>query len=52
METPEVLKVTVHDDGSYTFEWDPNSPEGAYFNEWTEQDFIDAISRIAKSEEV
>ena len=32
-----------NDDGSFTINWDSNDPVESIMNDWTEEDFIDAI---------
>jgi len=39
----DILKVTENEDGSFTFEWDPEDPVACIFNDWAEQDWIEAI---------
>jgi hypothetical protein len=38
-----MIQVTENEDGSLTISWDENSPEESIFNDWTEEDFINAI---------
>jgi len=38
-----MIDVKENDDGSFTISWDENDPSESIFNDWTEQDFIDAI---------
>lgn len=42
------VNVVENEDGSFTFSWDENDPIESVFNTWTEQDFIDAISRYCE----
>jgi len=42
-EHNQILKVTENEDGSFTFEWDPNDPVARVFNDWTQDDFKEAI---------
>jgi hypothetical protein len=37
------IKVTERGDGSFDIDWDPNDPVESIMNEWTEEDFIQAI---------
>ena len=37
------IEVTENEDGSFDISWDENSPEESIFNDWTEEDFINAI---------
>jgi hypothetical protein len=39
------IKVNENPDGSMTIDWNPNDPVESIMNEWTEQDFIDAIKK-------
>ena len=38
-----MINVKENEDSSFTISWDPDDPVESIFNEWTEQDFIDAI---------
>ena len=38
-----MIQVVQEDDGSLTVYWDENDPVESQLNNWTEQDFIDAI---------
>jgi len=38
-----MIQVVQEDDGSLTVHWDENDPIESQLNNWTEQDFIDAI---------
>lgn len=38
------IQVTENEDGSFNISWDENSPTESIFNDWTEEDFIRAIS--------
>lgn len=42
------LITTEEDNGSITFEWDPDHPVTCVFNDWGEQDFIDAIMKACR----
>lgn len=42
----ELLKVSMQDDGSLLFEWDPENPKCKIFNSWTENDFKLAIEHF------
>ena len=37
------IKVTERGDGSFDIDWDPNDPVESIMNDWTEEDFIQAI---------
>lgn len=37
------MQLTMNDDGSITIEWDENNPEEAHLNEFSEEDFLQAI---------
>lgn len=37
--------VTENANGSFTFDWDENHPVTSLFNNWTEEDWLDAISK-------
>lgn len=39
-----VIKVELLGDGDFEIEWDENDPVESQMNDWSEQDFIDAIS--------
>lgn len=38
-----MIEVKEEKDGSFTISWDENDPIESKMNNWTEQDFIDAI---------
>jgi hypothetical protein len=38
-----MIEVTQREDGSFDISWDKNDPVESMLNEWTEQDFINAI---------
>jgi hypothetical protein len=38
-----MISVKENDDGSFTINWDSNDPVESIMNDWTEEDFIDAI---------
>ena len=38
-----MINVTQEDDNRFTIEWDENDPQEKIFNNWTEEDFINAI---------
>lgn len=38
-----MIEVTQREDGSYDISWDKNDPLERALNDWTEQDFINAI---------
>lgn len=49
MNNPDFpLYVTEEEDGSLTFDWDPDHPVTSVFNDWTEQDFIDMLTKAAE----
>ena len=37
------IKVTERGDGSFDIDWDSKDPIESIMNEWTEEDFIQAI---------
>ena len=39
-----MIDVKENEDGTFTISWDENDPEESIFNDWTEKDFIDAIT--------
>jgi hypothetical protein len=39
------LKVTENDDGTLAIQWDPNDPRYALFNEMTEEQLNDYITK-------
>lgn len=38
------ISVTENTDGTFTIDWDENDPKESLFNDWTEEDFTNAIS--------
>jgi hypothetical protein len=40
-----MIEVRENEDGSFQIDWNPNDPVESIMNEWTEQDFIDAIKK-------
>ena len=38
------ISVTENTDGTFTIDWDENDPKESRFNDWTEEDFTNAIS--------
>jgi hypothetical protein len=38
-----MIEVQQNDDGSLQIDWDPKDPVESILNEWTEEDFIQAI---------
>jgi len=38
-----MIEVTENADKTFTISWDENDPQESVFNNWTEQDFINAI---------
>jgi len=45
-----MIDVKEEEDGSFTISWDENDPVESMLNDFTEQDFVDAI--MAKVREV
>jgi hypothetical protein len=50
------ISVTENTDGTFTIDWDQEDPKESLFNDWTEEDFTNAISAyleelIAKSDD-
>lgn len=43
------IKVTENSNGTFTIDWDENDPQESIFNNWTEQDFINAIEDYLKA---
>jgi hypothetical protein len=44
-----MIEVKVLEDGSFEISWDENDPNEKIFNNFTEQDFIDAIKEGLKN---
>lgn len=42
------MTVTEEEDGSFTIEWDQNHPVTSYFNNFTEEDFVNMIMDACK----
>ena len=38
-----MIEVQQNDDGSLQIDWNPNDPVESIMNDWTEEDFIQAI---------
>lgn len=38
-----MIEVTENPDGSFDIAWDENDPQESILNDWTEEDFIQAI---------
>lgn len=38
------IEVTENEDKSLTISWDKNDPQESVLNDWTEQDFLNAIN--------
>lgn len=38
-----MINVKQEDDNTFTISWDENDPKESIFNDWTEEDFINAI---------
>ena len=43
-----MIEVTEEQDGTFTISWDENDPVESMMNTWTEQDFIDVITKKVK----
>lgn len=43
-----MIEVKENDDGTFDISWDENDPYESMFNDWTEQDFINALMEYAK----
>lgn len=43
-----MIKVTENKDGSFEIDWDHNDPIESIMNDWTEEDFIQAIKDSLK----
>jgi len=43
-----MIEVTEEKDGTFTISWDENDPVESMMNTWTEQDFIDVITKRVK----
>ena len=39
-----MIEVTQNDDKTFTISWDENDPQESMFNDWTEKDFLNAIT--------
>jgi hypothetical protein len=39
----KMIEVTQEPDGSMTIDWDPNDPVESIMNDWTADDFIQAL---------
>ena len=39
-----MIDVKENEDGTFTISWDENDPQESILNDWTEKDFIDAIT--------
>ena len=44
-----MIDVTENQDGTFTISWDENDPTESMFNDWTEQDFINALQNYLQS---
>lgn len=42
------MNVTVEEDDSITIEWDPDHPATCFFNDWSAEDFSNAIMEEAR----
>jgi hypothetical protein len=40
-----MIEVTQEPDGSMTIDWDPNDPVESIMNDWTADDFIQALQK-------
>lgn len=46
------MKVIENENGNgFTIEWDANDPVESVFNDWTQEDFINALSAGLRQEE-
>jgi hypothetical protein len=43
------IKVTERGDGSFDIDWDPKDPVESIMNDWTEEDFIEALKEHLKN---
>jgi len=43
-----MIQVTENEDKTFTISWDETSPTESIFNDWTEEDFINAINEYVK----
>jgi hypothetical protein len=43
------IKVTQDCENKFTIEWDENDPTESMFNDWKEEDFINAIENYLKT---
>ena len=44
-----MIDVKENEDGTFTISWDENDPTESMFNDWTEQDFINALQNYLQS---
>ena len=44
-----MIDVKENEDGTFTISWDENDPTESMFNDWTEQDFINALTDYLQS---
>ena len=42
------IKVDILPDGEFEIEWDGDDPTESQLNDWSEQDFVDAISEACR----
>lgn len=42
------MYVSIDDDGTMLIEWDENHPATSVFNDWKEEDFLDALMEHCK----
>jgi hypothetical protein len=43
-----MIEVTENPDGSFDIDWNENDPQESILNDWTEEDFIQAIKEELK----
>ena len=44
-----MIDCTQNEDGTFTISWDENDPQESIFNNWKEEDFINAITNYLNS---
>jgi len=44
-----MIDCTQNEDGTFTVSWDENDPQESIFNNWKEEDFINAITNYLNS---
>lgn len=45
-----MINVTQEPDNSFTISWDENDPRESILNDWTEEDFVKAITDFLDSQ--